>query len=96
MSWVPARVIRRLVIDPVWIPLAACISLLLAAIVVVCAVFAPFTRRRRLLRAACLGCVYLYLDVGLMLGGLMLWLRYPHHARDDHAWRTRHSQLLGS
>jgi 1-acyl-sn-glycerol-3-phosphate acyltransferase len=91
---VPPRAIRRLAIDPLWIPLAIALGLLLLATALVAAVLAPFTRRRRVLRVALLGAVYLYLDLRLLLGCTWLWLRYPNADRDDLQWRERHSALL--
>lgn len=38
--------------------------------------------------------VYLYLDLGLMLGGARLWLRHPTRSRDEHGWRAQHTALL--
>ncbi|MDP9116622.1 MAG: 1-acyl-sn-glycerol-3-phosphate acyltransferase [Actinomycetota bacterium] len=92
---VPPRLVRRLVIDPLWVPLAIVLWLLLLATAIVAAVLAPLTRKRRILRAALLACVYLYLDLGLMLGSAWLWLRHPLPSRDERAWRSQHSELLG-
>jgi 1-acyl-sn-glycerol-3-phosphate acyltransferase len=91
---VPPRLVRRVLIDPLWVPLAIAISVLLFAIALFAAVLAPVTRKRRVLRVAMLACVYLYLDLGLMLGGARLWLRHPIHHRDEQKWRAQHTALL--
>ncbi len=96
MSLLPPRPIRRAVIDPLWIALALVIAAVLAVVMIVGLLMAPFTRRRRLLRAAALGCVYLYMDVALVLGAFGLWLRYPSSSRAEHAWRMAHAALLGT
>jgi 1-acyl-sn-glycerol-3-phosphate acyltransferase len=94
-AWLPPRVIRRAVIDPLWLPVAV----VLAAVFVVGALlgllFAPFTRRRRLLRFAVLGLAYVWMDVGLVLGCFWFWLRQPGARRDAQLWRDRHAALLG-
>jgi 1-acyl-sn-glycerol-3-phosphate acyltransferase len=91
----PPRPVRRAIIDPLWIPLAAVILLLLVVVMLVGAILAPFTRRRRLLRAAVLAAVYVCMDVGLVLGAFWLWLRNPSRHRDERAWRAAHAALLG-
>ena len=96
MSWVPPRVVRRGIIDPLWLPIAAVLAVLLGVVLLVAVLCAPFTRKRRLLRATAFACVYLYLDVGLMLGALWYWLRKPPRHRDIRRWRSAHSELLGS
>jgi 1-acyl-sn-glycerol-3-phosphate acyltransferase len=95
VSWLPPRPVRRAVLDPLWIPLAAVLAVLLVPLIVVGVLLAPFTRRRRLLRASLLACVYLFIDAGLVLGSFWLWLRHPSRKRDDQAWRAAHAALLG-
>jgi 1-acyl-sn-glycerol-3-phosphate acyltransferase len=91
---VPPRLVRRIVIDPLWVPLAVAVSLLLLATAALAAIAAPLTRKRRLLRASLLACTYLYLDLGLMFGATRLWLRHPTRSRDELQWRSQHSALL--
>jgi 1-acyl-sn-glycerol-3-phosphate acyltransferase len=91
---VPPRLVRRLVIDPLWVPLAIALALLLLAVALVGAVLSPITRRRRVLRACLLACVYLFLDLGLMLRSTWLWLRHPSRSRDEQQWRALHCALL--
>jgi 1-acyl-sn-glycerol-3-phosphate acyltransferase len=95
VSWVPPRVFRRLIIDPLWVPVAAGLGVLLLVTIIVSGLIAPFTRKRRVLRAALLASVYLYMDVGLMLASFVLWLRRPSPLRDERAWRAQHARLLG-
>ena len=48
----PPTLLRRAVLDPVWLPLATATAVLLLTTAAVAAVAAPLTRRRRLLREA--------------------------------------------
>lgn len=95
MSWVPPRAVRRAVIDPLWLPCAAALLVVLAAVLVIAAVLAPVTRKRRLLRVTVFALVYVCLDVNLMLCAWWYWLRNPRWRRDVAAWHARHSALLG-
>lgn len=92
---VPPRVVRRVVVDPLWVPVAVGLSVSLLVLAFVFGILAPFTRKRRVLRASLLACVYLYFDLGLMFGGVWLWIRHPSCSRDERAWRSQHSALLG-
>jgi 1-acyl-sn-glycerol-3-phosphate acyltransferase len=95
MSWVPPRPLRRAIIDPLWLPVAAALAVLFGVVLLVTGVFAPISRQRRLLRVSAFALVYLYLDVRLMLVSLWYWLRSPSRHRDVRGWRTQHSELLG-
>jgi len=96
VSWVPPRPVRRAVLDPFWLPIVFALQLLLIAVLVPAALLAPFTRRRRVLRAALLASAYLWLDLTLLAAGLWLWLRNPLPGRRDEVrWRQRHARLLG-
>lgn len=91
----PPTAIRRAVIDPVWPAIAAVMVLLFLLVAAVSALAAPLTRRRRLLRFALLGALYLILDAFLVIGCAALWLRYPLASRRDPAgWSSRHEALL--
>jgi 1-acyl-sn-glycerol-3-phosphate acyltransferase len=94
LSWVPPRGVRRLVVDPLWLPLAVVFAAVLAVVMLLAGLAAPFTRRQRLLRIAAFAAVYLYLDVRLMLYALWFWLRSPSPHRDVRAWRARHARVL--
>jgi 1-acyl-sn-glycerol-3-phosphate acyltransferase len=83
------------VIDPVWPAIAAVIALMFVLAAAVSALVAPLTRRRRLLRFALLGALYLILDATLVVSCAALWLRYPIASRRDPAdWSHRHEVLL--
>jgi len=91
----PPTVIRRTVIDPAWLPLGIAASLLLLATAALAALAAPLTRRRRLLRLALFGALYLAVDVSLVVGCAALWLRYPVASQRDQArWSRSHQRLL--
>jgi len=91
----PPAVIRRVVIDPVWPAIATVMALLFLLVAAVSAVAAPLTRRRRLLRFALLGALYLMLDAFLVVRCATLWLRYPLASRRDPVtWSRRHEALL--
>ncbi|MGB6457236.1 MAG: 1-acyl-sn-glycerol-3-phosphate acyltransferase [Streptosporangiaceae bacterium] len=92
----PPTIIRRAVIDPVWPPIAVAMALVLLLVAAVSMLAAPLTRRRRLLRFALLGALYLVLDAGLVVRCTVLWLRQPLASRRDPArWSGRHEALLG-
>lgn len=91
----PPYAIRRAVIDPVWPALAAAMALMFLFVAAVSALAAPLTRRRRLLRFALLGALYLVLDAFLVVCCAALWLRYPMAGRRNPAgWSSRHEALL--
>ena len=92
---VPPRAVRRVLIDPLWIPLAAALVMLFALALAASAILAPLTPRRRVFRLSALAITYLLLDVALMLGCLGLWLADPRPGRSDQRWRRRHARLLG-
>ena len=91
----PPTAIRRAVIDPVWPAIAAAAALIFILVAAVSSLAAPLTRRRRLLRFALLGALYLTLDSFLVVCCAALWLRYPLARRRDPAtWSSRHEKLL--
>jgi len=94
VSWVPPRLARRCVRDPLWLPIALALQLVLAVAVVLGLVTAPFSRHRRVLRASLLASVYLYLDVLLLWSAFGLWLRNLGRPTDPQAWRAAHAALL--
>lgn len=93
-AFLPPRPVRRLVVDPLWVPVAAVLAVLLAVAAVFAAAVAPLTPRRRVLRLAMLGLTYLALDVGLLLGCLVLLVRRPTRRRDPARWADDHCRLL--
>lgn len=91
----PPRALRRTAIDPVWLPLGIAAALLLLAAAAMAGLAAPLTRRRRLLRLALFGVLYLVIDVGLVISCAILWLRHPIAERRDQAsWSRSHQKLL--
>ncbi len=93
----PPTAIRRAVIDPVWPAIAIVVAACFLIVAVVSAVAAPLTRRRRPLRFALLGALYLALDAMLVVRCAALWLRYPLASRRDPAsWSRRHEVMLRS
>src|SRR5438067_754995 len=73
-SLLPPRPVRRVIIDPLWLPIGAALIVLLGAAAVVGAAVAPLAPRRRLLRLSMLGLVYLALDVSLLVSCCYLWM----------------------
>ncbi len=91
----PPTVIRRTVIGPAWLALGIAASLLFLVTAALAALAAPLTRRRRLLRLAVFGALYLAIDVSLVAGCAALWLRQPVASRRDQArWSRSHQKLL--
>ena len=91
----PPRALRRTTIDPVWVPLGISVALLLLAAAAVAGLAAPLTSRRRVLRLALFGALYLVIDVGLVISCAVLWLRHPMAKRRDQArWSRSHQELL--
>lgn len=99
----PPRWIRRLVLDPLFVPVELVLAGLLGAVAGVAwllgrtfrLVRLPWLTRGRVWRLAGLGSYYLLLDLAMLLGGFMLWLRWPLGARRHPVeWRRRHTVLL--
>ena len=87
--------IRRAVIDPVWLPVAMILTVVLLAAGLVGTLAAPLSRRHRPLRLALFGVFYLLLDACLVVCCAALWLRHPLPGRRDEArWSDAHLRLL--
>jgi 1-acyl-sn-glycerol-3-phosphate acyltransferase len=99
----PPRPVRRLVLDPLFVP----VELGLAGLLGVLAGLAwllgrlfrlvrlPWLTRGRVWRLAGLGSYYLLLDLAMLLGGFGLWLRSPLGGRRHPVeWRRQHTALL--
>jgi 1-acyl-sn-glycerol-3-phosphate acyltransferase len=83
------------VIDPIWLPFGTACALLLLGAAALAGLAAPLTRRRRVLRLALFGALYLAIDVGLVISCAALWLRYPiAKLRDQARWSQSHLKLL--
>ena len=92
----PPRWIRRLVVDPLYLPIAAALAVLLVAVLAVSVLCVPFSPRRRVLRLTCWALTYLALDVWLVLAGAVLWLRFPlrRDADAERRWTAANRRLL--
>jgi 1-acyl-sn-glycerol-3-phosphate acyltransferase len=91
----PPVVLRRTVLDPIWIPLAIGLAFLLLAVAAAVTIVAPLSRRRRLPRLGIFGALYLLLNAGLVVCCAAYWLRYPMPRRRDRAhWSRLHVSLL--
>jgi 1-acyl-sn-glycerol-3-phosphate acyltransferase len=91
----PPAGVRRAVLDPLWLPVAAALAALLLAVAAIGGLAWPVTRRRRVPRLALLGALYLLLDAIMVVACAGLWLRHPvPAARDDDRWQDAHLGLL--
>jgi 1-acyl-sn-glycerol-3-phosphate acyltransferase len=87
----PPLLVRRVLIDTIWVPLAVLLAVMFAAVALLAA---PFGRRRRASRLALMGSIYLLVDAALVVGCALLWLRYPIPGRRGSRWLTAHERLL--
>jgi len=87
----PPLLIRRIVIDPLWVPLAIGLAIASGALALVAA---PFGRRRRISRLAAMAGVYLLVDAWLVASCAAIWLRQPGRRRRTSRWADAHEQLL--
>jgi len=93
----PPAAVRRSVIDPLWIPLAAALVLLLLLAAGISLLTAPLDGRLRTLRLAVFGALYIALDAGLLMCCAALWLRHPVRGRrNEWRWSRAHESLLRS
>jgi 1-acyl-sn-glycerol-3-phosphate acyltransferase len=91
----PPVVFRRAVIDPLWLPAAAALMVVLAAVAALAGLAWPLTRRRRLLRVSLFAVLYLFADICLVAGAAAIWSRWPVPAwRDQARWDQAHARLL--
>jgi 1-acyl-sn-glycerol-3-phosphate acyltransferase len=90
----PPTPVRRVLIDPLWVPLALLLAVALLA-VGACSVLAAPLGRRRLLRVTAFGALYLLLDAAMLVSCAATWLRHPvPRWRDEDAWSRAHERLL--
>jgi 1-acyl-sn-glycerol-3-phosphate acyltransferase len=88
--------VRRAVLDPIWIPLAVGFAFLLLAVAAAGTLVAPLSRRRRLPRLSVFAALYLLVNASLVVYCAACWLRYPVARRRDQAhWSGLHVSLLG-
>ena len=93
----PPRPVRRLVLDPLFVPVALVLIVLLAVVAGLSWLLGQLLRLRRgrLWRLASLAACYLSLDLAMLLGSFALWLRSPLTARrQPERWRDQHTALL--
>ena len=91
----PPTAIRRGIIDPLWLPIAAALALLLVLAGLAGTLAVPLGRRRRPLRVAVFGVIYLAVDGWLVIRCTLLWVRHPLASRRDQAaWSRAHQELL--
>ncbi len=90
---VPPLPLRR-VANPLWLPAAVVLTLLLLPFVGVGALFALRPGPHRLLRLSAMALVYLWVDVCLVVTCWWLWLRDPSPRRDVTRWHRQHGAVL--
>lgn len=91
----PPVLIRRVIVDPLWLAIAAVLIALLTLVAAVAGLAWPLSRRRRLLRLALFAMVYIFADASMVVAAAVLWLRRPVGAwRDEERWKTAHARLL--
>lgn len=91
----PPIAIRRAVLDPIWVPLALSLAVVLTALAAASALVTPLSRRRRPSRLCLFGALYLAVNASLVLCCAACWLRYPFASRRDQArWSALHVLLL--
>jgi 1-acyl-sn-glycerol-3-phosphate acyltransferase len=91
----PPVLIRRAIVDPLWIPVAAVFMVLLMLAAAIAGLAWPLTRRHRLLRVTLFAVLYLFADACLVLGAAAVWVRWPVPAwRDQEQWKSAHAKLL--
>jgi 1-acyl-sn-glycerol-3-phosphate acyltransferase len=90
----PHPLVRRIVVDPLWVPLAAALAGLLLLVACVSVVLAPLATRRRVGRLALFGAIYVLVDAFLVVCCACLWLAHPVPARRGARWGDAHAVLL--
>src|ERR1700735_2277166 len=91
----PHVLIRRAIVDPLWLPGAATLIVLLTLLSAVTGLAWPLDRRQRSPRVALFAAVYIFADASLVVAAAVLWLRRPVAAwRDEELWETAHARLL--
>ena len=91
----PHVLIRRAIVDPLWLPVAAALIVLLTLVAAVTGLAWPLDRRQRSPRLALFAAVYIFADASLVAAAAVLWLRRPVAAwRDEERWKTAHARLL--
>lgn len=89
----PPLLIRRALLDPVWIPLAVVLAALFTVVALIGLLVLPLGRHR-LPRLALAAALYLLLEVSLVVRCALLWLRYPVPGRRGQRWADAHERML--
>jgi len=74
---VPPRAVRRLIIDPLFVPFAVAAAAIFAAVTVLGLIGVVIDRRLRLSRIAALGAIYLSAEAVVIVSAFGLWLVRP-------------------
>ncbi len=91
----PPVLVRRALVDPLWIPVAAVLIVLLLLAAGLALLAAPVCPRRRVLRLSLFGALYVTIDAALLVACAVLWLRHPlPRWRDEMRWSRKHESLL--
>ncbi|MDQ2836870.1 MAG: 1-acyl-sn-glycerol-3-phosphate acyltransferase [Actinomycetota bacterium] len=93
----PPRPIRRVVLDPIFVPVALLLIVLFWSVAALAWLLGLLARRKRgrVWRLAALAGIYLSLDLVMLLGCFGLWLRSPWPAgHGPGKWRAAHVALL--
>jgi 1-acyl-sn-glycerol-3-phosphate acyltransferase len=93
----PPRPVRRMVLDPLFVPVALALIVLFGVVAGLSWLISQLfrLRRGRLWRLAALAACYLWLDLAMMLGAFVLWLRsLLTMRRQPGRWRDAHIALL--
>jgi 1-acyl-sn-glycerol-3-phosphate acyltransferase len=90
----PHLLVRRTVLDPLWVPVAAALAALFLLVACATVVVAPLATRRRLTRLALFGALYVLVDAFLLVSCACLWLAHPVPARRGERWADAHAALL--
>ena len=87
--------IRRAIVRPLWLPVAAALILIFALVSAVTVIAVPLSRRRRPPRLALFAALYVFADASLVVAATALWLRHPLPGRrDEERWTAAHGGLL--
>jgi 1-acyl-sn-glycerol-3-phosphate acyltransferase len=90
----PRPLVRRIVVDPLWVPVAVALAGLFLVVACVSVVVAPLATRRRVARLALFGALYVLVDAVLLVCCACLWLAHPVPARRAERWADAHATLL--
>lgn len=93
---IPPRVVRRVLRDPLWVPLCLLVLLLLVLLSIPFVLVSPLTPHRRTLRLLRMGIASVWLELSILVGCWVLWLRHPSRSRDEIAWRRAHVAMIGA